>query len=398
MPDASHPGVAGASNTPEADIERVKERKEMDAKKRKIWLEAEKNLHSEGGGEAAGWRPRIYGDTPSFMEVPIAYTPEDLASADAVFIGFPWEGLQQIDSSTFAETGPRPPDPDAIIARSGAYQAPEYIRKYSVHYSLAISGGFFPEEGETFRLVDHLTIMDYRDVEVKLWDVEETSRRAIEKVGDIVKAGAVPLVFGGDHATPYPIVKAISDHSDGKIGVINFDSHYDIGLSGRLNAENAFGKIMDNCRADPENLAIIGIRGGSYNTPGMHKLAKDLGVSLYTNADVRRLGIEAVVRKAIEAAGRGTDKIYVSLDADSMDAVSFPAQKYPDPLGLSAHEIEASLRILSREANLCGVDLVCVGPAYDHKGVGALTACRYFIEVLKGLAVRKRASGARSKS
>lgn len=363
----------------------------MDDKKRKMWLEAEINpeFHIAGDLEGASWKPRINGDTPSFMEAPIAYNRDDLEGADAVFIGFPWEGGQQINSTTFAETGPRPPDPDAIVARSGAYQAPGYIRKYSVHYSLAISGGFYPEEGEGFRLVDHLTIMDYRDVEVKLWDVEETSRRAIEKVGDIVKAGAIPLVFGGDHSTPYPIVKAISNHSEGRIGVINFDSHYDIGLSGRLSAENAFGKIMEDCQAETENLAIIGIRGGSYNTPLMHKLAKDLGVGIFTHADVRRMGIEEVVRKAIEIAGRGTEKIYVSLDTDSMDPVSFPAQKYPDPMGITAREIEASLRILSREANLCGVDLVCMGPAYDHKGVGALTACRYFIEVLKGLAVKK---------
>lgn len=365
----------------------------MDEEKRKMWLDMEMKpeFNVAGDPEGASWKRRIYGDTPSFMEAPIAYTPEDLEGADAVFIGFPWEGGQQISSTTFAETGPRPPNPDAIIARSGAYQAPEYIRKYSIHYSLAISGGFYPEEGEDFRLADHLTIMDYRDVEVKMWDVEETSRRAVGKVGDIVNAGAIPLVFGGDHSTPYPIVKGISDNSNGKIGVINFDSHYDIGLSGRLSAENAFGKIMENCNADPENLAIIGIRGGSYNTPLMHKLAVDLGVGLFNIADVRAMGIEAVVRKAIKIAGRGTEKIYVSLDTDAMDPVSFPAQKYPDPMGITAREIETSLRILSRDTNLCGVDLVCMGPAYDHKGVGALTACRYFIEVLKGLAFKKMA-------
>jgi arginase family enzyme len=215
----------------------------MDERKRKMWLEAEMKpeFHIAGEPEGASWKPRIYGDTPSFMEAPIAYSPEDLEGADVVFMGFPWEGGQQLSSTTFAETGTRPPDPEAIIARSGAYEAPEYIRKYSEHYSLAVSGGFYPEEGEGFRLADHLIIMDYRDVEVKLWDVEETSRRAIEKVADIVKVGAIPLVFGGDHSTPYPIVKGISDYSEGKIGVINFDSHYDIGLSGRLSAENAFG-------------------------------------------------------------------------------------------------------------------------------------------------------------
>ena len=82
----------------------------------------------------------------------------------------------------------------------------------------------------------------------------------------------------------------------------------------------------------------------------------------------------------------------MTADADSLDPVSFPAQKYSEPFGITARQIRAALRILSREANLCGFDMVCIGPEYDHKGVGALTACKLYIEVLKGLALRKKSS------
>jgi arginase family enzyme len=367
----------------------------MDERKKQIWLEAESRPDHHIDGDLAGAfiKPRIYGDTASFMEVPVGYSPEDLEGADAVVIGLPWEGIQQINSTTFAETGPRPSDPDAVVARSGAYLAPSYVRKYSVHYALGISGGYYPEVALDFRLSDHLHIMDYRDVEVKVWDVEETTRRAVERIGHIVQAGAVPLVIGGDHSIPYPVVKAISDNSPGKIGVINFDSHYDLGLEGRLNAGNAFGKIMENCQADPENLAIVGIKGGAYNTRSMHQLAMDLGVTVFTIGDVEEMGIQEVTRRAMEAAGRGTDRIYVSLDADSLDPVSFPAQKYSEPFGITARQIREALRILSREANLCGFDMVCIGPDYDHKGVGALTATKLYVEVLKGLALRKKERG-----
>jgi len=363
----------------------------MDDRIRKLWLEAESQseFHVSGDAEGIFRKSRVYDDVPSFMEVPVARTPEDLKGADVVFIGFPWEMGQQLDSTTFAETGPRPPDPDAVIARSGAYLASGYIRKYSAHYAMAISGGYYPEEGEDFRLADYLKIMDYGDVDVKPWDIGESTRRAVEKVSHIVRAGAIPFVFGGDHSTPYPIVKAISDNSEGKIGVINFDGHYDIGLSGPLNAGNAFGKIMENCKAEPENLVIIGIKGGAYNTPMMHKVAQQIGASVFTMMDVERMGMEKVVERAIEIAGRGTDRVYVSLDTDSLDPVTFPAQKYPDPYGITFWQARAALRILSREANLCGFDLVCMGPTYDHKGVGALTACRFYIELLKGVAFRK---------
>jgi arginase family enzyme len=363
----------------------------MDERIMKIWYAAEMDpeFHISGDLEGLVMKRRIYGDTPSFMEAPIAYTPEDLEGADVVFVGLPWEGGIQINSTTFATTGARPPDPDAVISRSGAYQAPAYIREYSIHYSLIISDGYYPDVGEDFCLSNHLRMMDYSDVDVVERDVEETTRRAVEKVGDIVKAGAIPLVFGGDHSTPYPIVKAISDNLEGKIGVINFDSHYDIGIGGRLNAGNAFGKIMENCQAEPENLVIIGIKGGAYNTPKMHQLTKDIGATLFTIADVERMGIQEVVKRAVEIAGKGTERIYVTLDSDAMDPATFPAQKYPDPFGLSALQVRDALRMISRESNLCGFDLVCVGPAYDHKGIGGLTACRFYIEVLQGLALRK---------
>jgi len=72
-----------------------------------------------------------------------------------------------------------------------------------------------------------------------------------------------------------------------------------------------------------------------------------------------------------------------------MDPLTFTAMKYPDAFGITAWQARDAIRILSREANLCGFDLVCVGPDYDHKGIGALTAARFYIEVLKGLALRK---------
>jgi arginase family enzyme len=364
----------------------------LDEGVRKLWLEAEERPEYHIAGDPMGtWaKPRIYSDVPSFMEVPIGYNPEDLEGADAVIIGLPWEGVQQIDSTSFAETGPRPPDPDAVVARSGAYKAPAYLRQYSVHSALAISGGYYPEVALDFQLANHLKIMDYRDVEVKMWDVEETTRRAVERIGHIVQAGATPLVIGGDHSIPYPVVKAISDNSPGKIGVINFDSHYDLSLGGRLNAGNAFGKIMEDCQAEPQNLVIVGISGGAYNTPAMHQLALDLGVTVFTIGDVETMGIQEVVQRAVEAAGRDTDKIYVSVDADAIDPITFPAQKYPEPFGITARQARAALRYISREANLCGFDLVCVGPDYDHKGMGALIACKFYVEVLQGLALRKK--------
>ena len=335
--------------------------------------------------------PRIYHEIPSFMENPIAWKPEDLKGADVAFLGIPYESNFQLASTNWTNCPPEHPDPDAIIGRSGSDQSPAHIRQYSVHFSVRLNGGYCPEVGEDFRLVDHLNMMDYGDVDVdRKWDADTMARHAVDKVADIVKAGAVPLVFGGCHEIPYPVMKAISDNTDGKIGLIVFDGHYDNDIGGMLTTGNAFGKIYEDCRVETENMVFIGINGGGgYNTPAMAKLMKDIGITVFQAKDVDALGAEEVAKRAVEIAGKGTKGAYVSLDADVMDVVSFPAQKNVDAFGMSARNVKDALAVISKEVDLVGFDMCTMGPAYDHKGAGAVIATKFYIEILKGLAVRK---------
>ena len=345
-------------------------------------------------------RPRIHSDVPSFIDAPIAWRASDLEGMDAAFIGLPWEGGIHPAPMQWPTCGPRPADPDVLEGRSGAYDAPDYVRKCAVHYSLCVSGGFYPEVAGDFKLADHLKLADYRNVESDIWDVEKFSKDAIERVSDIVKAGAIPMVFGGDHSIPYPVVRAISDNSEGKMGIILFDSHYDNMFGGevpfpasndvtRLNSGNWAYKIFDTCNADPKNMVVIGIKGGAANSVAWHEMAVKAGYTIFTNEDVEELGIREVTKRAIEVATRDTDKVYVTVDVDSMDPITFPAQKYPDPFGLPANDVRNSLKMISRETKMCGFDMVCIGPAYDYKNVGGQTAAKLYIEVLKGLAYRK---------
>jgi arginase family enzyme len=365
----------------------------MDEQLKKLWKEAASR--PEYFGEPAqpalrAVRPRVYGDTPSFLEAPVAWEPADLEGVDAAFLGIPWEADKYVSPSSWAAFGPRDADPKAIVGRGGAHQAPEWIRKWSLQHSLQLAGGFCPEVGADFKLSDHLKITDYRDVEFRDWDVEDMSLRAAERVCNIVRAGAVPLVFGGDHAVTYPVVKGICDGAEGNMGIVHFDSHYDLEWGGRLNAGNQFARIFDTCRVEPQNMATIGIRGtGIYNSPRMQEVARRVGITVFTLGDIEKLGMDEVMRRSIEVATRGTDRVYVTLDVDVIEPASFPAQKYPDPFGLTAREVRDALWAVSSETRLAGFDMCCVGPDYDQAGLGLMTACRLYYEVLKGMAVRK---------
>ena len=48
-------------------------------------------------------------------------------------------------------------------------------------------------------IFDHLKVFDYGNLEIVPEDTWETLRRASERVSQILSAGAIPIVLGGDH-------------------------------------------------------------------------------------------------------------------------------------------------------------------------------------------------------
>ena len=84
--------------------------------------------------------------------------------------------------------------------------------------------------------------------------------------------------------------------------------------------------------------------GGIPQVPFEIEVARTLGHTVLTMSDIDRDGIEAVTDAALERVCDGTDGVYVSLDIDVLDPVYCPAQKYPEPAGLTSKQIIAALR------------------------------------------------------
>jgi arginase family enzyme len=132
----------------------------------------------------------------------------------------------------------------------------------------------------------------------------------------------------------------------------------------------------------PENFALIGIRG-LRNGMSWHEAAEELGIRYWTLWDVEEQGIAAVMAAAIKAVAKGCDLLYLSLDLDVIDPAFLPAQKYPDPGGLTARETLRALRIaVDTSPRLAAFDMACLGPDFDVNGLGAQLAARCAVEVI----------------
>jgi arginase family enzyme len=335
-------------------------------------------------------RDILYGDVPTFMELPHAVKSGDLESADAAFLGMGYEGVKIDSPHTYLPDLAAPAGPDSIYYRTGADRAPEAVRRYSIHYSIHHAFGLFIEYAPDFYIFKHLRAVDAGDVPVIPGDPETSFQRCEARVRDIVAAGAVPLVCGGDHAITLPVVKAVAGAMAGRLGLIHLDSHYDLCWDPPLFAGSQWAQILRLANVAARNFCQIGIRG-LRQVPFEVEVAQALGHTVLTMADVDRDGVESAADVALARACDGTEGVYVSLDVDVLDPAYCPAQKYPEPAGLTSKQIITLLRRIGQQAEIRGFDLCCLGPQYDDRvGTGSHLAARLFVEILATLAWRRR--------
>lgn len=214
----------------------------------------------------------------------------------------------------------------------GADLAPDAIRKYSLYYSVHHNRGWYPEIDKDLVFLDYLKLADYGNVEVVPEDIDETILRAQKKVGDIVKAGAVPIVLGGDHTTPIPTLRAILENRDKPIGLISFDSHLDLSYTKDCWASTEWARAFETGKVNPKNFVLIGIRSNR-NTHFEAQVAELLGIRYFTIDEVKNRGMKAVVEETLNIVRDGTDCIYVSLDIDVMEPSPGALPKSPRGLG-----------------------------------------------------------------
>lgn len=359
----------------------------MDAEDiRAAWDRAASRAADAKGRPERAMAPILHDDVPTFMEAPCATTAGQLEGAGAVVLGIPFEGVKILDPVTYAPALAAPAPEGSIYYRSGADEGPAAIRRQSVFYSLRHGRGLIPEVDRDLFILDRLRVVDYGDVAAAPDDVETTFLRAHERLADIFAAGAVPIVLGGDHSIPVPVLQVLAGKLAGRLGLVALDAHFDMSYERKYWAGSQWARAFELGIVEPANFVQIGIRG--VREPLADKyVADELGYRYYTMADVADLGIRTVAQEALELAASGTEALCISLDVDVVDP-AHGGQKYPDPGGLGARELLRALRILAT-GRVAAFDICCLAPRYDLQGHLSHLAARAAVEVIAGLAAQQ---------
>ena len=295
--------------------------------------------------------------------------PGTYADADVVILGAPFDG----------GTSHRPG------ARFGpmAIRMTDYLPHDASRPSLAL---------RTDGLVD-LTVVDAGDVEMYSGDIEKALPALESAVEKVTRAGAIPIVLGGDHSIAFPDAKGVANVlGHGRVSMLHFDAHADTG-------DIAFGslwghgqpmrRLIESGALRGDRFLQIGLRG-YWPPPETLDWMAAQGMRAYEMTEIGRRGLQECLTEAFVIAMDECDGVFLSVDIDVCDPGHAPGTGTPEPGGLTARELLDSVRRICLELPVVGVDIVEVSPPFDHADITAALANRVVLEALSAIARRRQ--------
>ena len=303
----------------------------------------------------------------TFGRAPLVLDPAGLAGADVAILGAPFD--------------------EGVSYRPGTRFGPRAIR--------TAEDVAFPVSRPHMELgVDpyaELDVVDYGDVEVRSGDLAASHELLRRGVGEILAAGAIPIVLGGDHSLSTPVLRALAAHhgADG-FSVVHFDTHADTGRSEDGEAPHGvpFHQAVVDGDLDGRNIVQIGLRG-AWPFPDDFEWMRSVGFRWHTMGEVVERGLGPVVNDAIEHARSRAPRTYLTVDIDVLDPAFAPGTGTAEPGGLMTRELLWAVRTVAAALELCAMDIVEVSPPFDPAGVTAMAGQRVVLETLSGIALRK---------
>jgi len=312
----------------------------------------------------------MYG--PSFTFLGVARCdlddPATYADADIVIVGAP------IDSGT--------------SHRSGAKFGPQAIR----------GGDYLPHDASRPHLalrtdgLKDLTVVDAGDLMMPGGDLAASLTVLREATEKISRAGAIPVILGGDHSIASADVAGIANHrGHGKISMIHFDAHADTGedhFGALIGHGTPMRRLIEDGYMRGDRFLQLGLRG---YWPDHATLAwmRDQGMRSYEMTEIHHRGLNAVLDESFATLTDGCDGVFLSVDIDVVDPGMAPGTGTPEPGGMTSRELLEAVRRICLELPVVGIDVVEVAPAFDSADITAILANRVVLEALSAIAKRR---------
>jgi agmatinase len=299
---------------------------------------------------------------PTFLFSELALNLDTL-QADIAFLGIPYGSAYSFEDITN----------DQSRMPTAMRQTSDRIVRSLERYDFDLGGPLY--DGRSIRTVD------CGDVRTDILDMKGHLGRAEQAVRKILAAGALPIVLGGDHAIPIPVLRAFEGR--GPITLIHIDQHLDWrddvnGVTDGLSSPIRRASEMEHIG----EIFQIGLRATGSARAEEVEAARAYGAHLISAYELHDAGMDAILARI--PAG---ERYYITVDLDGMDPSDAPAVAAPMPGGVTFLQARKLIRGLVQKGRVVGMDLVEITPRHDINNITCITAGRLIVNLI-GTAVR----------
>jgi formiminoglutamase len=223
-----------------------------------------------------------------------------------------------------------------------------------------------------------LQLADGRDVRCDDTDLEGAQARQGERVAAVLERGALPIGLGGGHEIAYGTYLGIAQapQRNGRLGILNFDAHFDLRRDSRGTSGTPFLQALEDAAARNRTVRyrVLGISETS-NTGALFDTARRHNVQFVLDTELTARDLAAQLSElAIWLAS--VDALYLSFCLDVLPGSVAPGVSAPAARGVALELLEPLLVEAAGSGKLIAADIAELNPAFDRDNATARVAAR----------------------
>lgn len=189
---------------------------------------------------------------------------------------------------------------------------------------------------------------------------------AVHKIASqYIKQGKFVTLFGGEHSVSIGSIRAFRENFE-DLTVLQLDAHSD------LRPEYDGSKCNHACAVHEAqhttNLIQVGIRSmDSVEKPYLKKENCFFAHDIQKNTDWMN-----------DALGKITENVFITIDLDVFDPSIMPSTGTPEPGGLTWYQVIDFIRLVAKNKNIVGFDIMELCPNKSNKAPDFLAAKLYY--------------------
>ena len=216
-------------------------------------------------------------------------------------------------------------------------------------------------------------VFDSGDLELCFGSAEAALQDIEERTEEILSAGKLPLLMGGEHLVTLGSFRAVHKRYP-HVHIIHFDAHADL-REDYLGAKLSHACVIRRCHdlVGDGRIHQFCIRSGEREEFRFAKAHTHLTPFTFD-------GLEELTREL----ARDNTPVYFTIDLDCLDPSAFPGTGTPEAGGVTFLQLLEAIRLVA-QTNVVGADVNELAPMLDQSGVSTATACKVLRELLLAL-------------